>query len=112
MNVLTQSTKHPLTTDIRPENGSTINLMVDDEQDSPTLWHTKQSKYWNKWLTTMHKELEALKAKSIYEEVKELPHGRQAIQCKWILHIKQDKDGQIFCFKGHLVTKGFTQIFG
>jgi hypothetical protein len=76
MNVLTQPTEHPPMTDIRPENGFTINLAVDNEQDPPTLQHAKQSKYWNEWLTAMHEELEALKAKSIYEKVKELPHGR------------------------------------
>jgi reverse transcriptase-like protein len=58
----------------------------------------------------MHKELEALKAKEVYKEVKELPHGRKAVQCKWVLHIKWDKDRQISRFKGHLVAKGFTQI--
>jgi hypothetical protein len=60
----------------------------------------------------MHEELEALKAKEVYEEVSELPHGRKAVKCKWVLCIKRDKDGQISCFKGRLVAKGFTQIFG
>jgi hypothetical protein len=87
-NMLTQPTKCPPMTDIRPENGFTMNLIVDDKRDPLTLQHAKQSKYWNEWLTTMHKELEALKAKSIYEKVEELPHGRRAIQCKWVLHIK------------------------
>jgi Reverse transcriptase (RNA-dependent DNA polymerase) len=60
----------------------------------------------------MHEELEALKAKGVYEEVAELPLGRKAVQCKWVLHIKRDQNGQISCFKGCLVAKGFTQIFG
>ena len=58
----------------------------------------------------MHEELNALKAKYVYEEVKELPPRRKAVQCKWVLHIKWDKDGQISHFKGCLVAKGFTQI--
>jgi hypothetical protein len=86
------------------------NPETDNKWDPPTLQHAKQSKYWNKWLTAMHEELEALKAKEVYEEVKELPHGRKAVWCKWVLHIKWDKDRQISCFKGHLVAKGFTQI--
>jgi hypothetical protein len=90
----------------------TINFTSDDEHDPLTLWHVEQSRYWNKWLTTMHEELEALKAKGVYEEVEHLSHGRKAVQCKWVLHIKRDKDGQISCFKGHLVAKGFTQILG
>ncbi len=60
----------------------------------------------------MHEELKALKAKDVYEEVKHLPHKRRAEQCKWVLHIEQDKDRQISCFKGHLITKGFMQIPG
>jgi len=58
----------------------------------------------------MHEELKALKAKCVYEEVKELPPRRKVVQCKWVLHIKWDKDGQISHFKGCLVAKGFTQI--
>jgi hypothetical protein len=60
----------------------------------------------------MHEELEVLKAKGVYEEITELPHGRKAVQCKWVLRIKRDKNGQISRFKGQLVAKGFTQIFG
>ena len=48
----------------------------------------------------MHEELEALKAKGVYEEVHELPPGRKAVQCKWVLRIKRDQNGQISRFKG------------
>ncbi len=58
----------------------------------------------------MHEELKALKAKCVYKEVEELPPGRKAVQCKWVLHIKWDKDRQISHFKGCLVAKGFMQI--
>ena len=56
--------------------------------------------------------LEALKAKNVYEVVSELPPGRKAVQCKWVLRTKRDKKGQISHFKGRLVTKDFTQVFG
>ncbi len=52
-------------------------------------------KHWGEWLTVMHEELEALKAKEVYEEVDNLPPGRKAIKSKWVLHIKRDKEGQI-----------------
>ena len=55
--------------------------------------------------------LGALKAKNMYEVVSELPPGRKAIQCKWVLWTKHDKKGQISHFKGQLVTKDFTQVF-
>jgi hypothetical protein len=88
------------------------NLTVDDERDPPSVRHAQRSKYWNEWMAAMHEELEALKAKEVYEEVTTLPPGRKAIQCKWVLRIKRDKDGRISRFKGRLVAKGFTQIFG
>jgi hypothetical protein len=56
----------------------------------------------------MHKELEALKAKEVYEDVDSLPSGHKAVKSKWVLHIKRDKEGQISHFKGCLVAKGFT----
>lgn len=83
-----------------------------DEHDPPSLQHAQQSKYWNEWLTAIHEELAALKAKDVYDEVDTLPVGRKAVQCKWVLHIKHNKDGQISHFKGCLVAKGFTQHFG
>jgi hypothetical protein len=74
--------------------------------------HAQHSKYWNEWLAAMHEELEALKAKDVYEEINELPPGRKAVQCKWVLRIKRDQNGHISRFKGRLVAKGFTQIPG
>ena len=62
-----------------------MNLTTDNEQDPPTMCHAQCSKYWNEWLAVMHKELEALKAKDVYKEVKELPLGRKAVKCKWVL---------------------------
>jgi hypothetical protein len=91
---------------------NTSNTNTSEEQDPPTVRHAQRSKYWNEWLAAMHEELEALKAKGVYEEVAELPPGRKAVQCKWVLHIKRDQNGQISRFKGRLVAKGFTQIFG
>jgi hypothetical protein len=60
----------------------------------------------------MYKELASLKAKSVYEEVDAILPNCKPVQCKWVLHIKQDKTGAISHFKAHLVTKGFTQIPG
>ena len=60
----------------------------------------------------MHDELESLKAKETYELVDSIPPGRKAVQCKWVLHIKHDKNNSIAQFKACLVTKGFTQIPG
>jgi reverse transcriptase-like protein len=63
------------------------------------------------WLATMHEELEALKAKKVYKEAEQLLPGHKAIQSKWVLHIKQNKEGLISHFKVQLVAKGFTYVF-
>jgi hypothetical protein len=91
---------------------NTINTATEDEPDPPTIRHAQRSKYWSEWLASMHEELEALKAKGVYEEISELPPGRKAVQCKWVFRIKRDQNGQISRFKGRLVAKGFTQIPG
>src|SRR6202012_5996448 len=72
----------------------------------------KMSKYWAEWKAAMFEELESLKAKGVYEDVDELPEGRKAVDCKWVLHIKRDKEGLISRFKARLVAKGFTQVPG
>lgn len=87
-------------------------IQDNDATDPPNLSEAKKSKYWTEWLSAIHEELESLKSKGVYEEVDTLPPGRKAVQCKWVLHIKRDKDGTISRFKACLVAKGFTQIPG
>ena len=106
----TKVISHILDADLILKTAFSVN--VDHERDPPTIRHAQRSKYWNEWLAAMHEELEALKAKGVYEEITELPPERKPIQCKWVLQIKRDQNGQISRFKGHLVAKGFTQIFG
>jgi hypothetical protein len=84
----------------------------DSATDPATIAEARRSKYWTEWLAAIHEELASLKAKGVYEEVDSLPHGRKAVQCKWVLHIKRDKSGDISRFKARLVAKGFTQIPG
>ncbi len=83
-----------------------------DAKDPKTIHEAKLSIYWTEWLGSIYEELESLKAKGVYEEVDELPSGRKAVDSKWVLHIKRDKDGLISRFKARLVAKGFTQIPG
>ena len=66
-----------------------------DSKDLQTVREAERSIYWTEWLAAMYEELESLKEKEVYEEVDELPPGQKAINCKWILHIKQNKEGQI-----------------
>jgi hypothetical protein len=94
--------------------GATLTDPIDDpnEKDPKTLREAQSSIYWTYWLAAIYEELEALKAKGVYEEIDELPPNRKAVESKWVLHIKRDRDGLISRFKARLVAKGFTQIPG
>jgi hypothetical protein len=87
-------------------------LQDDDASDPLSIPEARRSQYWTEWLSAIHEELESLKIKGVYEETHTLPPNRKPIQCKWVLHIKRDKDNTISCFKARLVAKGFTQILG
>ena len=90
-----------------------IHSLDDDSATDPqTILDAKRSKYWAEWLAAINSELESLKSKGVYEEVQTLPPHRKPVKCKWVLHIKRDKDGAISRFKARLVAKGFTQIPG
>ena len=84
----------------------------DRASDPQSVADAQHSKYWGEWLATIHEELESFKAKHVYKEVHTLLPRHKAVQHKWVLHIKHDKDGTISRFKACLVTKGFTQIPG
>ena len=94
--------------------GAALTDPIDDPnaKDPQTVHQAKSSIYWTYWLAAIHEELESLKAKGVYDEVKQLPPGRKAIESKWVLHIKRDHEGLISRFKARLVAKGFTQIPG
>jgi hypothetical protein len=83
-----------------------------NEKDLKTVREAQASTYWTYWLAAIHEELEALKAKGVYEEIDELLLNHKAVESKWVLYIKHDQDGLISRFKARLVAKGFTQILG
>ncbi len=83
-----------------------------DASDLKSIREAQRSVYWAQWLAAIFEELEALKAKGVYEEITEIPPGRKAVDCKWVLHIKRNSSGHIARFKARLVAKGFTQIPG
>jgi hypothetical protein len=97
---------------IASTNAILCSLQDDDATDPQNIAEVKHSQYWSEWLSAIHKELESLKHKGVYDETNTLPVDRKAVQCKWFLHIKRDKDGTISRFKARLVAKGYTQIPG
>jgi hypothetical protein len=83
------------------DSSKTVNAALNEPIDDPdskdlqTVREAERSIYWMEWLAAMYEELESLNAKGVYEEVDKLPPGRKAIDCKWVLHIKRNKEGQI-----------------
>jgi hypothetical protein len=56
----------------------------------------------------MIREMEAHLENSTWELVK-LPHGRKAIESKWVFKVKRNPDGTVERYKARLVAKGFGQ---
>ena len=42
----------------------------------------------------------------------ELPREKSLVKCKWVFTIKYEVDGPLERYKGRLVAKGYTQIYG
>ena len=93
---------------------ATLTEPIDDPnaKDPKSIHEARLSTYWAEWLAAIYEELEALKAKGVYEDVDKLPPGRKAVDSKWVLHIKRNQTGFISRFKARLVAKGYTMIPG
>ena len=63
------------------------------------------------WRQAREKELEQLKQYEVYEELDEIPTGKQTIDTKWVYRIKHNPDGSKK-FKARLTGRGFTQLPG
>ena len=60
------------------------------------------------WLEAMNEELDSIKKNNVWV-LTDLPNGRKAIGCKWVLRKKFKVDGSLEKYKARLVAKGFTQ---
>ena len=58
------------------------------------------------WFTACHEELEALRARDVYDLV-DRPKGRKVIKNRWVFDVKSDGRK-----KARLVAKGFSQVEG
>ncbi|CAM8963013.1 unnamed protein product [Rhodiola kirilowii] len=59
----------------------------------------------------MQSEINALQSNGTWS-ITDLPHGKNAVGCKWVFKIKRHSDGTIERYKARLVAKGFTQLEG
>lgn len=64
----------------------------------------------NDWLNAMHKEINLMSEMGVYK-LTELPEGRKAIECRWVLEFKEDGKGGPM-HKACLVAQGFSQVPG
>ena len=65
-----------------------------------------------KWMITMHEEMESLHKNGTWELVK-LPKVKKVIRCKWVFKRKEGTQGiDDARYKARLVTKGYSQILG
>ncbi len=64
-----------------------------------------------KWEMAMQEEYDSLVVNHTWSLVP-LPKGKKPISCKWVFKIKHGVHGEVECYKGRLVARGFTQTFG
>lgn len=82
------------------------------EQSDPTTVSDALSRPdAGKWKEALGKEYASLMDNGTWALV-ELPEGRKAIGCKWVLKIKRNPDGSVNKYKARLVIKGYAQKYG
>ncbi|KAF8748772.1 Reverse transcriptase (RNA-dependent DNA polymerase) [Rhizoctonia solani] len=62
----------------------------------------------DKWKAAMEQEIATLEKQGTYN-TSTLPPGRKAMGCRWVLTIKQNKEGQPIRYKAQLVVQGYSQ---
>ena len=65
----------------------------------------------NGWMSAAMEEWTALHDQGVFEKVR-LPHGRRALDTKWVFKVKTKGDGSLERFKARLVARGFRQVYG
>src|SRR5260221_9756852 len=80
-----------------------VPLTYEDTMNHPDL---------DSWLEACTDELATLRETKTYVPVKRSevdPHN--VVRCWWVFTLKKKVDGSIKCYKVHIVTKGFSQIY-
>lgn len=64
-----------------------------------------------KWKQAIDEEIMSIESKQVWTLV-ELHVDKKAIECKWVLKIKHDQNGNVDRYKARLVAKCYNQILG
>ncbi|KAJ9540013.1 hypothetical protein OSB04_026519 [Centaurea solstitialis] len=106
------STVHPISQFVsydRFSRSHKIYLAAITSHDEPKYFH--QAVKDPAWREAMQREIDALEANQTWS-LETLPHGKRAIDSKWVYKIKYKPNGDVERYKARLVAKGFTQIEG
>ena len=72
----------------------------------------ERSRYKGAYQWAMNKEFTDLIKNGTFKVLPDLPKGEKAINSRWVISRKSDKDGMITGPKARLVAKGFMQREG
>jgi hypothetical protein len=84
---------------------------VEEISEPGTIENALSSTHGRKWRAAADSEYHSLIENDTWNLV-ELPKGRTAIGCKWILKVKHNGESKIVRFKSRLVAKGYSQRHG
>lgn len=80
--------------------------------DEPkTIAQMLKSEHRHEWESAMAEEINSLQQNQTWT-LETLPHGRTAVDNKWVFKIKTKSDGTVDHFKARLVAKGYSQTVG
>ncbi|CDO78104.1 hypothetical protein BN946_scf184683.g1 [Trametes cinnabarina] len=91
----------PATADKPPEDVPDAPELPDQGETTGMILHLLH-------LLAAQDEIQSLMENQTFELV-QLPLGRKAIGSSWVFRVKRNADGSIERYKGHLITKGFSQ---
>ena len=83
-----------------------VNVLQEAEPTS-----VEEALHSSEWVQAMEEELSALELQKTWTLV-DLPHGKNAIGCRWVYKIKHNADGTVNRYKARLAAKGYAQEYG
>ena len=94
---------------IPTEYASIASLDFDDEPKS--IEEAMKGKDAVHWKNACDDEIASLEKNATWE-LADLPNGKSAVGCKWVMKKKRGADGEVNRYKARLVAQGFTQKKG
>ena len=83
--------------------------MSEEEIPPLSVASVERSRYKGAYQWAMNKELTDPIKNGTFKVLPDPPKGEKAINSRWVLSLKSDKDGMITGSKARLVAKGFMQ---